>query len=328
MSITKKSLSWLITVGLLTLLVLAGPAQGFILALTLDNPSPTQGSIITFTAQVNVELGDILPIEFLTLTLSGPETQVCEFLPDGNIVGSCKGVISITHSAQSDYNFSYGYGYGYGQGYNFGYGYNPVHYSNLSYNRSLSYGYSYNYTDKPNKLIYTITLDTSSYSTGSYSTNLKVKIKDSEFAQDGPSFTISQPAAGGGNNHNDEECETTWTCAPWSTCFRGYQYRSCTLVDNECTIYPERPPEYQICTLIQELTLPYTPDLEIESDKETQSGNSPITGAVIGLGNATLTDLFIMIISALIVIGGTITSVLLRKARLRRLKLHAERFYQ
>jgi len=119
----NRRLSWLTSVAIILLLVLAGPAQGFTLNLLVNFTEPEQGNTITFTAEIDIGQGERLPIDYLTLTIDGGEKQLCEFTPDGKIKQTCKGLISIERISSTTYGYGYNYGYSCGYGYNFGYDY-------------------------------------------------------------------------------------------------------------------------------------------------------------------------------------------------------------
>jgi len=168
------------TLLILTMLLLAGPVQGFTLNLNLNDNSPTQGDKITFTAEIEIPSGGQLPIEYLILELNGIETLSCKFSPNGTILSVCKG-ITITQNSNSNSNYGYGYGYGY-------------------FNQNNNFGYGYGY--QSGKLTYTITLDTNEYKTGTYATALKLKI-NSLFTQQGPPFTIEESSNDGSGTTTD-----------------------------------------------------------------------------------------------------------------------------
>jgi hypothetical protein len=307
----NKNASWLATAAIILLLVLAGPAKAFTLSLNIDNPNPTRGELITFTASIDIQKGEHLPIEFLTLTLSGAETQVCKFSPSGQILETCKGIVKIEKTQEQGlgYGYGYGYGYSYGYGYNFGYG----------------YGYGYSGAGQSGKLTYKITLNTADYTLGVYQTELAAKMKSHPnlFTQAGPQLTINQEKdLYGSRGDDDEQCETSWTCTEWSACVNGHQYRSCTLVDSDCSIYPETPLLARSCS-IQQINLQRedpseTPEDEIPTlSEDDSSGISRITGAVIGPFGATLADLFLVIAGFLIVIGGLSVILIIRKIHLK-----------
>lgn len=302
----------LLTVLVLALLILAGPVQGFTLNLSLDDSAPTEGDIIIFTAEIEIPSGERLPIDYLTLELTGPETASCQFNLDGTIISGCKG-ISIVLNQNS--NFGYGYNYGYfGYGYNFGYG----------------YGYG------TGKLIYTITLDTSNYTTGTYATKLKAKIGDNEFSQQGEQFTLSQRSTGaGGGTSGGRSCETEWECSEWSVCVNGLQTRTCEKKINYC--YAGEIPEleracnetFNPLTDTNQKNQDQDEPINLDFERETEEPFvSRITGAVtgaVGSLNSKEGIVIIFLITSIVVALGIV--VWIRAMRYRGMRRSAESFY-
>ncbi|MBS3077519.1 hypothetical protein J4233_04575 [Candidatus Pacearchaeota archaeon] len=321
-----KTTSWFVSAAVILLLVIAGPAQAFDLFLKVNNSSPFQGQKIQFTVEVDIQNGESLPIEFLILTLEGPESQTCKFSPNGEIMGSCKGILEIKRVGTIDYGYGYNYGYSHGYGYNFGYGY--------GYGGKLS-----------GKLTYKITLDTTDYSLGDYTTKLSVKMKNNSntFSENGESFSISALPAqvNGGSRGHRTQCKTTWSCTDWSQCSNGIQTRSCSLENPSCTIFPSVPSVAQTCTtqnLALQNTQPKNSGASGESDNPvptvTETKNSPkgisrITGAVIGtFQRASIADLFLLVAGFVIVIGGLSILIAIRKNHLKnRPAYYSGKFY-
>lgn len=164
-----KVFSVIITCFILCLLILSGPAQAFVLSLNIPDNEASRGEIISFTGDVEINSDENLPIENLELTLTGPETINCLFYSNGTIISGCKD-ISINLSGTAGYEYGYGYGY-YGYGYDFGYGY--------GYTNGL--------------LSYNFTLNTTNYTSGEYSTELKAIIDSREFSNPGENIYILEP---------------------------------------------------------------------------------------------------------------------------------------
>ena len=248
------------------------------LSLALDNSSPTIGNKINFTAEINIPSGEQLPMEYLTLELSGPETGACKFSPDGTIISGCKG-ITISLNQNSNYGYGYGYGYGYQSG----------------------------------KLIYTITVDTSQYKTGEYSTSFNVKTNPL-FTQSGPSFNIIAKQSSGGSG-----CYTQWQCTDWTECVDGEQFRSCSKKINYCSA--AKQPELERTCLNQKslasVSKNKNSDGKIElNETETLSQSSQklasaITGAVTGVaGDVGYGGIIIFVV---VVLGSLFLIVFLRR---------------
>ena len=205
----SKIFAVLFTALVIGLLVVAGPAQAFSLSLDVDKTRPEKGELVTFTAEINIESGETLPIELLILELNGPEKISCTFDVDGNPLTECRG-IKIIKTQDSEYGYGYDYNFGYGYGYTEG------------------------------KLSYSIELDTSYYKIGSYTTKLKVRIDDEIFSQQGSSIKIRPP------ENDGRYCYPEWSCDDWGPCINGFQYRTCYRNLNYCEL-EEKPEETRIC---------------------------------------------------------------------------------
>jgi len=161
----NKSLvpSTIITLFIVGMLILSGPAQAVAVNLSGLENSYTKGSEINF--QVNIELND--PDQYVSLTnislnLTGPVNKTIIFGLDGTQISKdCN--IKIQPVSIPENVYGYGNGYGYdnrsGYGYNFGYGY--------------GYGYGYGGGGAKINFIYNVTIDTfkgcSKLPAGSYS---------------------------------------------------------------------------------------------------------------------------------------------------------------
>ncbi|MEK6873961.1 MAG: hypothetical protein AABW91_03875 [Nanoarchaeota archaeon] len=150
-----KVVSVIISVSIIILLFVAGPANAFVLGLTINDPVVNKGEIVEFSVSTQIEPEEVLDIDKFVLILNGPEVQECEFDVNGNIISGCKG-ISIEKLASSNSSICPGYGYGYCQG----------------------------------VLEYKIRLDSGEYLGGVYHTNLKMIIGESEFEQQGQDVII------------------------------------------------------------------------------------------------------------------------------------------
>ena len=103
-----------IAVAVIVLFVLAGPANAFILGLTISDSEIVVGDEVSFIASAEIEDGEVIPINAFILDLSNGISITCTFLPDGTKISSCNG---ISIQKISDANFSFGYGYnGYTKG--------------------------------------------------------------------------------------------------------------------------------------------------------------------------------------------------------------------
>ncbi len=182
----------LVLIGILALLFFMGPVQAFILGLTVDNPAPIIGEVITFTATLNIETMDKhLPVKNLTLKVNGPEDISCVFDVEGNNLTSCNGLdITRIHSLQiDDYGYGYGYGSEEGYGYDFGYGY--------------GYGYNYGYGGKELEFKYNIEFDTTGHAIGEYDSWLEADIGEEVFDSAKKTIIIKNRVSGGSRRKNN-----------------------------------------------------------------------------------------------------------------------------
>ena len=146
-----KLAAGILTVSILIILLLAGPAQAFILGLVIDNPEVDKGEQISFEASVEIESGEVLDIDYLILRLNGPQDVECMFNTDGSIISGCLGM-SIQLIESPPYN----YGYGFEEGF----------------------------------LKFMITLDTGYYYAGRYTTSVEMQIGNDLIVQEGEDILI------------------------------------------------------------------------------------------------------------------------------------------
>ncbi len=270
----KKSsnniLSFLITALVISLILIAGPAQALTLNLSANASSVSKGTNVELTADIDINSSETLNINEITLELSGPQSISCKFSPNGSIISGCNG-LSILRTSNT--NFGYGYGY------------------------NFNFGYGYGYTQ--GKLQYKITLDTSNLQAGIYTSNLIVKVANQIFSQQGSSLIINNPIETNQNtnsnsDNNNNGCFTLWICSAWSSCTDSVQQRTC-----------EKEIKYCAASKIPETSRQCTIDLsqsnsnlnndgkdikDYEVSQDQLKANPPsfnsITGAVIGvLGN-------------------------------------------
>jgi translation elongation factor EF-1beta len=151
-----------VTVAIVIMLILSGPATAVQIRLNINNTTPVQGEEITFTVTTDITgMDKYVPMQNFSLLLYNDDKIVRNvvFAPNGTILSGSQGVTidPITVPLSSDYGYGYGYGYdhGYGYGYNFGYG----------------YGYAANNGagGSARIYIYNISLDTTNFDVGEYS---------------------------------------------------------------------------------------------------------------------------------------------------------------
>lgn len=142
--------STIITLIIVAMLIMSGPAQAVAVNITGLQDSYTKGSDIDF--QVKIDIND--PDQYVSITnvslgLTGPINKTVYFALDGTrISGDCNIKIKPVSIPKDDYGYGNGYGYdtGAGYGYDFGYGY--------------GYGYGYGGGGEKISFIYNVTMHT------------------------------------------------------------------------------------------------------------------------------------------------------------------------
>ncbi|MFH1801906.1 MAG: hypothetical protein ABH864_00475 [archaeon] len=108
----KKLVSIFITLSVILLLLTLGPVEAFVLGFTVFEDEVVQGQPIDIEIEVEIEPGEFLDLQHITLLLDGPQDLICRFLPNGTLINDCPNV-QITQTETT----AYGFGYGYDQGY-------------------------------------------------------------------------------------------------------------------------------------------------------------------------------------------------------------------
>src|SRR3989344_533353 len=165
-----KAIAGIFTVLIITLLVFAGPADAFVLDMTISNDKPVEGETVTFNVSTEVESADN-PSDVGSFTLFVVRTNAkdiisCTFFPDGAKITACPGINVIRTSSPT-----FGYGYGYGYGYGFG------------------------------KFSYEITLNTTGLHHGAYRTSFVANVHGKELKKEGKKLVIHE----GKDNEDDGE---------------------------------------------------------------------------------------------------------------------------
>ncbi|MEM3113219.1 MAG: hypothetical protein QXI33_02230 [Candidatus Pacearchaeota archaeon] len=113
-TINKNNLyAGLISLGIISLLVLAGPANAFNINLLSDKQSVVQGEDVSFNLKLDLTPYNENNVKNIKLSLDGPLTRNCLFDVNGSMISACLGIKSITRLlTNSTYGYSYGYGYG------------------------------------------------------------------------------------------------------------------------------------------------------------------------------------------------------------------------
>lgn len=118
--------SSVITILIVMMLIISGPAQAVSIILSGLQSSYTQGDSVNF--QVNITINDpdqFVPVTNISLNITGPSKLKSVFKLDGTLLSGDPS-ISITHvktPGQAEFGYGYGFDTNMGQGFNFGYGY-------------------------------------------------------------------------------------------------------------------------------------------------------------------------------------------------------------
>lgn len=140
-NLKKRFTSIFTTLGIIVLLIMAGPVLSVVVDVSTDS-TYYSGSAenVTFIADVDIETDERIPVENLTLFITGPTNKTCIFTTSGAAISGC-GNLTITPINVIGFGYAgndsfemFGYGYGYGES---GYG---------TGNQTYGYGYGYGYT--------------------------------------------------------------------------------------------------------------------------------------------------------------------------------------
>ena len=207
-----KYASVAVTVTIVLMLILSGPATAIRMGIDIYNTTPAQGEEITFTVTANITgIDKYVPMQNFSLALSkdGSVVRDVVFSPDGTILSGSSGVDidPIAVPSSSDYGYGNGtalddlYGYGYGDEYGFGYG----------------YGYAANNGAGGDTLLYTynVTVNTTSFDVGDYSAQVLMNTGSTakpNFSSISTDFTIEpKPADISGYVEPDGTVNTTFS---------------------------------------------------------------------------------------------------------------------
>lgn len=198
-----KYTSIAITVAIVFMLILSGPASAVTLGISLDNNAPTKGDSITFTVTAKINDPDkYVPIDNFSLVITGGTAKEFLFNPDGTAISTGITVVAI-NSPSSD---EYGYGDGYGYDANVGYGY--------SFDYGDGYGYGYGAGGGDVTYTYKVTLDTAYLNTGSHGATLKLNTGENvkpSFSSPSVSFTVAAAGSSSGGSGTYQTTTQTMT---------------------------------------------------------------------------------------------------------------------
>lgn len=199
-STNQRLLSIILTLGIIFVLVISGPASAVTLDISMDRDKLEEGSEVSFLVDVDIAPGEHVPVQNLTVNVTnsddGAESYVCIFDFEGLPLTGCTGFVIERISGSG--SFASGYGYGYGAG---GFA-----------NTSFGYGYGLGYLGVGSEAVYNITWETPSgidasrdysvefYATASDGTNMfqyrtltgdLVSVQDTEVVLDEDDYTVS-----------------------------------------------------------------------------------------------------------------------------------------
>ncbi len=163
-----KITSAIITIAVVIVLFLTGPANAVRLQLNILDKEVVRGTNINIMSAIEIESSELVDADYIELKLTGPTNIECKFLPNATIISECNGInINILNLDE------FGYGYG------------------LMYKPQERYGYGYGF--KPGFLKYNITLKTNSLKLGVYKTELLLVVGERTFNLQGDKINIKSP---------------------------------------------------------------------------------------------------------------------------------------
>ena len=171
----ENVISIIVTVSIIALLALSGPIFAVVVNVSVDKSSGkynAQDKNVTFTVSVDVENGERIPVQNLTLKINSSNGLVesCVFYSNGTQITGCDNISSIVPLNSS--------GYGNGPLWGYGYGYNG---SWGTTNTSFGSGYGYGYVNSNPELRYNVTwnLTKANPQDGTYYARLEVYAENS-----------------------------------------------------------------------------------------------------------------------------------------------------
>ena len=151
----RKYTSVGITLGIVLMLIISGPASAVTVGIIGLSGSHVQGTDVSFTVNITIDEPDkYVPISNLSLDISGSVNSEHFFTLDGTLIVPNNSItITPISPPTNDYGFGYGYGYDAGYGYEFfggskgyGYGYND---GAGGIGSSITYSYAVKFIDFP-----------------------------------------------------------------------------------------------------------------------------------------------------------------------------------
>jgi len=175
----KQIFAAIITLAVITLLILSGPASAINLGMAeFSNTTPEKGEVISTTATIEINSNERMSMPNAVGVFVDNELA-CGFAinADGSCPETGVTVTLLSTSAENGYGYAdYGYGYGYNYGYTYGY-------SNQNGYGYQGYGYGYQQGYSNSKFTYKIEINTSYYSIGEHKIKLSVNVKPDPASQ-------------------------------------------------------------------------------------------------------------------------------------------------
>ncbi len=143
--------------------LLPGNAGAVIVTVQNLETEYTQGGTIDILGSIAIEVGERIPINYVSMDIKGATTLNASFTVEGAPIYLPPGInVTLLSQYSPDYGYGYGYGYYYyDYGYLYGYDYN--------YGYGYDFGYGYGYLGQ---LTYRITIDTAILNQGNHTLQL------------------------------------------------------------------------------------------------------------------------------------------------------------
>ncbi len=187
----KQYISILTTFFIIAMLLISGPAQAVSLSITGVPSQATVGDKITFTFTIDIEPGERIPIERISLAVGNTE---CAYYLNGTPVpGQACGGFTLALTEQAPHTYGYGYGYD----------------SQVQY---YGYGYGYGHEYGTSRMSYSVTWDTASYAAGAHTIQMSAIANSSqefhEYVSEQKTITL---AARGGTASGSADSKSSTT---------------------------------------------------------------------------------------------------------------------
>jgi PGF-pre-PGF domain-containing protein len=196
----KKISSVGITLAIVLMLILSGPASAVTIKISGLDTEYTKGNNVEFQVSITLHSPDkFVPISNFSLNLTGPTSKIWIFDPNGTVISADPTNIVITNISTPNASV-YGFGEGYGvdsitdEGFDFG--------SGFGYGSNFGAGNTSNVT-----FTYNVTLYTTNLATGTYKVTANLNTDNStkpSFTSSEATFTVkaasSSPGSTGGSS--------------------------------------------------------------------------------------------------------------------------------